>query len=166
MESLKEILLKIEKPLIFASKDNFKNLSHIKDLGKSLNRFLSLLKNDHLTAQSHEVALFVDQLIEIFNDYEWQELEAKQIRIETAMKRLRGIRQFLESTPPYKFMPPKNQPMMQRVSDLKETLTKLELPVQYLKNVGPKWHLVLPQKNQYSRGYTFFLPRTYEDRRE
>ena len=41
MDSLKKILQKIEQPLNFASKDNYKNLSHIKDLGKSLLNLLA-----------------------------------------------------------------------------------------------------------------------------
>ena len=40
MDSQKEILQKIEQPLTFASRDNYKNLSNIKDLGKFLLNFL------------------------------------------------------------------------------------------------------------------------------
>ena len=84
MDSLKEILQKIEQPLIFASKDNYKNLSHIKDLGKSLLNLLSLFKSSLPPASNNDFSSPVEESLEIFSDYDWQKLELKKNKIEKA----------------------------------------------------------------------------------
>ena len=43
MDALNEILQKIDQPLNFAFRDNYKNLSNIKDLGRTLITLLSKL---------------------------------------------------------------------------------------------------------------------------
>ena len=56
---------------------------------------------------------------------------------------------------------------IQRISDLKEALAKLTLPVQYLKGVGPKMAARFAVKKiETVEDLLYFLPRTYEDRRE
>ena len=80
MDSLKKILQKIEQPLIFASKDNYKNLSHIKDLGKSLLNLLSLFKGSLPSVLNNDFSSPVEELLKIFSDYDWQSWNKKNIR--------------------------------------------------------------------------------------
>ena len=86
MDSQKEILQKIEQPLTFAFRDNYKNLSNIKDLGKSLLNLLPKLKDSSLPAGNNNFNNLIDELLEIFSDYDWQKLELKKNKIEKAQQ--------------------------------------------------------------------------------
>ena len=99
MDSLKEILQKIEQPLSFASKDNYKNLSHIKDLGKSLLSLLSLFKGSLPPASNNDFSFPVEELLEIFSDYDWQKLELKKYKIEKAQIILEKLKVVINSSP-------------------------------------------------------------------
>jgi len=166
MDSLKEILRKIEQPLQFASRDHYKNISHIKDLGKFLLNLLPALKDSTLPPDNdfnHDV----DQLLKIFFDYDWQKPELKKSKIEDAQKILSKLKAILEASTAKEPEPPADRQTMERISDLKESFAKLNLPVQYLKGVGPKMAARFAAKKIATvEDLLFFLPRTYEDRRE
>src|SRR4030043_694418 len=167
MDSLKMILQKIEQPLNFASKDNFKNISHIKDLGKSLLNLLASLKSSLPPTANNDAVDCIEELLLIFSDYDWQKLELKKNSIEKAQiiwGKLKGaIFSLPASTPLYA----EDMQAMQRVAHLREVLSKLTLPVQYLKGVGPKMAARFAAKKIATvEDLLFFLPRTYEDRRE
>jgi len=167
MASLKEILQKIEQPLSFAAKDNYKNLSHIKDLGKSLLNLLSLLKSFLPPSSHNDLSSPVEELLEIFSDYDWQKLELKKYKIEKANIILERLKTVISSSPTSGQVHLHDQMTLQRISDLKEALAKLALPVQYLKGVGPKMAARFAVKKiETVEDLLYFLPRTYEDRRE
>ena len=167
MDSLKEILQKIEQPLGFASKDNYKNLSHIKDLGKSLLNLLSLFKSCLPPASNNDFSSLVKELLEIFSDYDWQKSELKKYKIEKAQIILEKLKNVINSSPVPGPLHPQDQQTIQRISDLKEAWAKLTLPVQYLKGVGPKMATRFAAKKIATvEDFLYFLPRTYEDRRE
>jgi ATP-dependent DNA helicase RecG len=166
MDSLKKILQKIEQPLNFASKDNYKNLSHIKDLGKSLLNLLASLKGS-LPAGNNDSSNLVEELLKIFSDYDWQKLELKKNRIEKAQVIWEKLKKAIDSLPAIASAYTDDPQTIQRVSNLKEALSKLTLPVQYLKGVGPKMaQRLLAKKINTVEDLLYFLPRTYEDRRE
>jgi ATP-dependent DNA helicase RecG len=167
MDSLKGILQKIEQPLNFASKDNYKNLSHIRDLGKSLLNLLSLFKSCLPPASKNDFSSSVEELLEIFSDYDWQKLELKKYKIEKAQIVLEKLKNVINSSPTPGTVHPTDQQTIQRISDLKEALAKLTMPVQYLKGVGPKMAARFAAKKIFTvEDLLYFLPRTYEDRRE
>ncbi|MCX5849644.1 MAG: ATP-dependent DNA helicase RecG [Deltaproteobacteria bacterium] len=167
MDSLKKILQKIEQPLIFASKDNYKNLSHIKNLGKSLLNLLSLLKSSLPPASNNDFSSPAEELQEIFSDYDWQKLELKKNKIEKALVILDKIKNVINSSAASETIHPQDHQTIQRISDLKEAWAKLNLPVQYLKGVGPKMAARFATKKISTvEDLLYFLPRTYEDRRE
>lgn len=87
MDSIKEILQKIENPLIFASRDNFKNLSHIKDLGKTILNLLSLLKASLTSGADAELLHMTEELLTIFSDHDWQKLELKKTKLKKQLLR-------------------------------------------------------------------------------
>ena len=166
MDSLKKILQKIEQPLNFASKDNYKNLSHIKDLGKSLLNLLASLKGS-LPAGNNDSSNLVEELLKIFSDYDWQKLELKKTKIEKAQDIWEKLKKAIDSLPAIASAYTDDPQTIQRVSDLREALSKLTLPVQYLKGVGPKMaQRLLAKKINTVEDLLYFLPRTYEDRRE
>ena len=167
MDSTREILHKIENPLIFASKDNCKNLPHIKDLGKSLLNLLSLLKSSLTSVADADFLRHTEELLVIFSDYDWQKLELKKNKIESAMVVLDTMKIAINSSKAYETIHPQDKQTIQRISDLKEALAKLNLPVQYLKGVGPKMAARFAAKKIATvEDLLFYLPRTYEDRRE
>jgi len=167
MDSLKNLLQKIEHPLNFASKDNYKNLSHIKDLGKSLLNLLSLFKSSLPPASNNDFSGNVEELLEVFSDYDWQKLELRKNKIEKALVILEKLKNFINHSPSPGPVHPHDQQTIKRISDLKEALAKLALPVQYLKGVGPKMAARFAAKKIATvEDLLYFLPRTYEDRRE
>lgn len=167
MNSHNVILQKIEQPLIFASRDHFKNLSNIKDLGKTILALLQKLRDVSLTESHPTVANLISDLMDIFFDYDRQKLELKKYKIEEARKLLDSLKSIIESPVTPEPVHPLDEKIEEKITDLKEALAKLHLPVQYLKGVGPKMaERFAAKKISTVEDLLFFLPRTYEDRRE
>lgn len=168
METFNKYLQKIEQPLYFASLNNFKNLSHIKDLGKSLLNLSELLKRSLPPApDGNESSQLADELLNIFIDYDWQKLELKKTKIEKAIRLLDQLKTVINSIPVPGMRQHHDEQAGQRISDLKEALVKMTLPVQYLKGVGPKMaQRFLAKRIINVEDLLYFLPRAYEDRRE
>jgi ATP-dependent DNA helicase RecG len=167
MEAVKKILQKIEQPLQFSSQNNYKNLSHIKDLGKSLLHLLTVLKGSLPFSDESKLLQIVDELISIFKDYDWQKLELKKIKIEKALVLFGQMKTDIDTIPMRGQKQLPDNFTIQRIADLKESLAKLAMPVQYLKGIGPKMaQRFLAKKISNVEEFLYFLPRTYEDRRE
>jgi ATP-dependent DNA helicase RecG len=80
---------------------------------------------------------------------------------------LEKIKNVINFSPVPGHVDPHDQQTIQRISDLKEAFAKLALPVQYLKGVGPKMATRFAAKKISTvEDLLYFLPRTYEDRRE
>ena len=167
MESLKAILQKIERPLNFSSKENYRNLSHIKDLGKTLQRLLALLKDAIPSLSSNDSFKLLEELSEIFSDYDRQNMEIKKNKIKNALLLFEQLKIALDSIPVSQPQHFQDEKTLQRISDLKEAMAKLNVPIQYLKGVGPKMaERFAAKKIATVEDLLYFLPRAYEDRRE
>ncbi len=165
MEAFKKNLQKIEQPLHFASSNNFKNLAHIKDLGKSLLNLLAMLKASLPSGLQDNSLTLVDKLLTLFSNYDELELERRKQTIEKATGLLDELKTAVKLIQATVAQP--DEQSVQRTADLKETLAKLALPVQYLKGVGPKMAQRFGAKKiDNVEDLLLFLPRTYEDRRE
>ena len=163
MESLKALLQKIEQPLIFASKENYKNISHIKDLGKTLLHMLESLKGYLLLASTK----LIEGLLEIFSDYDHKDLEIKKDKIKNSLLLFGELKIVVSSIDEAKPQNLQDANILQRIADLKEAMSKLTVPIQYLKGVGPKMaERFAAKKIATVEDLLFFLPRAYEDRRE
>lgn len=86
MDALNEILQKIDQPLNFAFRDNYKNLSNIKDLGRTLITLLSKLDSFAASFGREEINHEIGALREIFSDYDRQKLELKKEKLKTPSK--------------------------------------------------------------------------------
>ena len=167
MESLKTILQKIEQPLNFASKENYRNISFIKDLGKSLQSILALLKGAVPSFCSNDSFKLLKELSEIFSDYDLKDLEIKKNKIKNALLLFGQLKIALDSIPISQPQHLQDEQTIQRISDLKEAMAKLTVPIQYLKGVGPKMaERFAAKKINTVEDLLYFLPRAYEDRRE
>ncbi len=168
MESFKKNLQKIEQPLNFAAKDDFKNLPHIKDLGKSL---VSLIAQQISaippgTKNSFEPPL--GNMLHIFSDYDAQEISVKKSKITEAaqiLERLMKSMDIFDARRP--ISPHQEEQIAEQITGLKTSFEKLAVPVQFLKGVGPKMAERFAAKKIVDiSDLLYFLPRTYEDRRE
>ena len=167
MESLKTILQKIEQPLNFASKENYRNISFIKNLGKSLQSLLALLKGALPSFCSNDSLKLLEGLSEIFSDYDRQDIEIKKNKIKNALLLFGQLKIAIDSIPVSQPQHLQDEQTIQRISDLKEAMAKLTVPIQYLKGVGPKMaERFAAKKINTVEDLLYFLPRAYEDRRE
>ena len=168
MESLKTILQKIEQPLNFASKENYRNLSHIKDLGKSLLNFWSLFKKcSYRRLAVMILSNFWKNCQKYFLTMTWQKMEIKKNKIKNALLLFEKLKIALDSIPVSQPQHLQDEQTIQRISDLKEAMAKLTVPIQYLKGVGPKMaERFAAKKIATVEDLLYFLPRAYEDRRE
>jgi ATP-dependent DNA helicase RecG len=168
MESFKRNLQKIEQPLNFAAKDNFKNLSHIKYLGRSLSGLITLLVSALEPAARSGFEPPLKKLINIFSDYDTQELDGKKTKISEAAAILEKLKIEVDAVAAKKDLTPHHEEqIVERIIDLKCSGEKLAVPVQFLKGVGPKMAARFAAKKINTiEDLLFFLPRTYEDRRE
>ena len=168
MESFKKNLQKIEQPLNFAAKDDFKNLPHIKDLGKSLVALITLQISAIPPAAKNSFEPPLGNMLHMFSDYDEQDITVKKTKISEAtliLERLKNAAEHFDASKP--FSPHQDEQIAERIADMKASGEKLALPVQFLKGVGPKMALRFAAKKINTvEDLLFFLPRTYEDRRE
>lgn len=168
MESFKNSLLKIEQPLNFAAKDDFKNIPHIKDLGRSMTRLIAHQISAIPPGAKNSFELPLDNMVHIFSDYDEQDIAVKKSKIKEAaliLERIKKIVGVIEARKP--ISPQREEQIAERISDLTASKDKLTQPVQFLKGVGPKMVVRFNAKKiDTVEDLLYFLPRTYEDRRE
>ncbi|HOW57873.1 MAG TPA: hypothetical protein PKZ12_07705, partial [Smithellaceae bacterium] len=168
METLQAIIKKIEQPLQFASRDSSKNLAQIKNLGKSLLNLLAMLKSSLPQLSENDASVITDNLTQVFSDFDRQKLELRKNKLAEALPLLEKLKISIAAIPATgESLKIHDEQTLLRISDIKEALAKLSLPVQYLKGVGPKMALRFAAKKIMSvEDMIYFLPRAYEDRRE
>jgi len=167
MNDFKTYLQKIEQPLNFARRDNFRNLPNIKELGKSLTKLILQFKSSLPDIYSKELSHNFRELEDIFSIYDSQKGEEKKSSILKAISAVETIRKELNSLLVECPSPNHSPRQEETISDLKSSQEKLLMPVQFLKGVGPKMSARLATKKiKTIDDLLHFLPRTYEDRRE
>jgi ATP-dependent DNA helicase RecG len=159
---------KIEQPLNFAAKDDFKNISHIKDLGKSLSGLIAKLLSALGPTSNSGFEFPLKKLLNIFSDYDAQELHVKKTKISEAAAILEKLKIEVDAFDANKNISPHQKEQIdERIADLRTSGEKLMMPVQFLKGVGPKMAARFAAKKINTvEDLLYFLPRTYEDRRE
>ncbi|HOG11403.1 MAG TPA: ATP-dependent DNA helicase RecG [Smithellaceae bacterium] len=167
MESFKKNLQRIEQPLNFAAKDQFKNLPNIRNLGKSLSGLIALQISAIPPAAKNIFGPALDHMMRIFQEYDGKDLQQKKSGIAEAsliLERLKYAADNFDARNPGNLQ---EEQIAARVEDLKISAEKLSAPVQFLKGVGPKMaERFSAKKIQTVEDLLYFLPRTYEDRRE
>lgn len=82
MESFKKNLQKIEQPLKFAARDDFKNLPHIKDLGKSLSALIAQQISSIPPGAKNIFEPPLGNILHIFSDYDAQDITVKKSKFQ------------------------------------------------------------------------------------
>ncbi len=168
METFKVNLKKIEQPIRFAAKDDFKNLSHIRDLGKTLSGLIPpvIASLPGVLKSAFEPPL--GQLMITFSNYDAVDLDVRKSKIAQAAAILDQLVIKIEKYDAHKSMSPEQEEKIaERITDLKICAEKMATPVQFLKGVGPKMAARFASKKITTvEDMLYFLPRTYEDRRE
>jgi len=158
-EELLSILEALEKPLRFASRGGFQNIHKVKDLDQLVDdltlKALSLnISPDQVTA--------IKSLRESFSRYNELQLDGKKELIEGSLNAIAELRGY--NQPPKPVTPPSLNRKTERTGSQGKDLS--QIPIQYVKGVGPKIAEVLAKKGIESvEDALYYSPRKYEDRR-
>jgi len=144
----------LEKPLKFASKDNFKNLSKVKNLGKVIEDITLKLNSE---IQELKLKKELTSLKDSFNNFESKSYDNKIVIVNSALEVIAKLSNKVRVTDD--IPPDKNK------SNNKNEI-KLSDPVRYIKGVGPRISDLLSKKEIHIvEDLLFYFPRKYEDRR-
>ena len=168
METFKLNLKKMEQPVRFAAKDEYKNIPHIKDLGKTMCGLIPSVVSSLPASLKSGFENNLNRLLEIFSDYDAQDVYGKKQKMAQASLLLDQLKAGTETYDAHKTISPQlEEQIAERISDLHLCAEKMAVSVQFLKGVGPKMAARFAAKKITTvEDLLFFLPRTYEDRRE
>ncbi len=153
---LKQILEAIEKPLHYASGNQYANLKNLKGLEPYMGRWLE--KALGLPPDQAREDLF-RRLRTLVAGFDNLPLPEKKSRILEFQKILQGIG--VEDSPS---LPDEPWPDL---TEFRQWRKDLQTPIQYIKGVGPRLSELLKKKNiRTVEDALYFLPRGYEDRRQ
>ena len=175
MEDIREIFEKIEAPLIFSSRNSYKNLPLVKDLEAPMSVFLKKLTsidypfrdNSSSAHDSPEGVTYrktLSGLQKTFSGFDDLTLDKKKGRVERALIFVRELKNLYPCLS--KSHMSKTLPAVDTEDKFSANSEKLSTPVQYIKGVGPKVADLLGRKGlETVEDMLYFLPRRYEDRR-
>lgn len=170
MELLKEILEKIEAPLVFSSKDSYKHLPLIKNFEASMTAFFKQLE-EGLEKYSEQLSCDVQlkntifKLKELILGFDNLSLENKIERVKRMILSLNELKQRMGTSSTMVSSIQDGQ-AVQKLNSYGHNFEKLSLPVRFIKGVGPKISLLLEKKGLNTvEDLLYFVPRRYEDRR-
>lgn len=162
MDDFGDVLEKLKAPLVFSSKNSFRNLFLVRDLGSTMSVFLDELKKSKHPLNEHDENVVL-MLENIFLEFDSRSEEDKKNLISNALKLVENFRECSSHHHPAQSS---NEQTIPAISEMEEFFEKLLLPVQYVKGVGPKIALLLEKKGiKTVEDMLYFLPRRYEDRR-
>jgi len=169
METFKEILEKIEAPLVFSSRDSYRNLSLIKDFEVTMKAFLKQLKHVlHTSAMRQDGEAYGDITSGIEKEilgFDKLSLGEKKERLERAILFLNQLKKLVSECTVISSDIQKEAPF-HTPNNIGLSFEKLSLPVRFIKGVGPKISALLEKKGLKTvEDLLYFIPRRYEDRR-
>ena len=151
-ESFDEIISQLKRPLEFASKNSFANLSHLRDLESTFNslidRAVSFLSHQS-SAVSHQNNLI--KIKDLFSGFDSLSLPEKKERLKTAQNLLEslGVKEFKSLG----------------INSITPQLNNSSTSIQFVKGVGEKRAKLLSKLNiQTIEDALYFIPMRYEDR--
>jgi len=167
MEDILKILDKIENPLIFLSRNSYKNLAVVRDLERTMSGFLDELKAAFLShyreASSADIPEdAIQEFHKTFQGFDSLSISDKKKRVDNAFVYIKELKSLCSDQAPVI----SDDSGIQPEKNLNECFRKLSTDVQYIKGVGPKMGALLGRKGLRNvEDMLYFLPRRYEDRR-
>jgi ATP-dependent DNA helicase RecG len=166
MESLEDILNKMELPVSFAVGDLYDHVSQIKNLEPvmtSLTRRLrDKISHDLPQPQQSELDRLSIELHDLFSGYENLPLAQKRLLVAKARNQLNDIKILLKRVQGI----PRELGRSLAPDPEVNAYAILSRPVQSVRGVGTRIAALLEKKNLFTlEDLLFFLPRRYEDRR-
>ncbi|MCI0455195.1 MAG: ATP-dependent DNA helicase RecG [Candidatus Dadabacteria bacterium] len=157
-EELLRILEAIEKPLKFASKNDFLNIGKVKNLDHLVSDLT--IKALSLSLSGADLSV-IQTLKKSFSGYKELELNSKKRLIERSLDAIAGLKK--DRNPAYSHAPQITHSVVKETS-INEDFS--QIPIQYVKGVGPRIAEILAKKGIKSvEDALYHFPRRYEDRR-
>jgi len=155
MEDILKILDKIENPLIFLSRNSYKNLAVVRDLERTMSGFLDELKAAFLShyreASSADIPEdAIQEFHKTFQGFDSLSISDKKKRVDNAFVYIKELKSLCSDQAPVI----SDDSGIQPEKNLNECFRKLSTDVQYIKGVGPKMGALLGRKRVAERrGY-------------
>ena len=171
MEDPINLVEKIEGPLRFFSRQDFRNIHILKDFEASMARLLSALSEACRTSKTSflmnndRIEAMVRDLGRHFKGFDSLAVDEKKTRIEGALALVDHLKNLM-SSPEATIAGGAGTHGRGQEESPRSAFEKLSLPVRYVKGVGPKLSALLEKKGLMTvEDMIYFLPRKYEDRR-
>jgi len=156
LNNLESIVAAIERPLIFASKNNFSALLNIKGLEELIP---SLVEKALPFISSNKSKNNLINLAQDFKIYKTLTSDEKKVLIKTALLNIKNITTSQNKKPLKKEAPSSN-------TSFTESMHMLSTPIDKIKGVGPKISESLKRMNINNiEDLLYLIPRDYVDRR-
>ncbi len=155
-EDLKQILEALEKPLRFASGNDYANLKTLKALEPYMAHWLEKALALPLSPRRQE--LFNRLMVQV-KGFDGMDLVKKKAQVLEFQKIFNDLK--CEDSAPVPCQP------WPTLAEFRQFRQDLQTPIQYIKGVGPRLSEILKKKNiRTVEDALYFLPRFYQDRRQ
>ena len=152
---LLEILEALEKPLLYASRNDYANLKTLKGVEPYMVRWVE--KAGSLPLSRHQQELFRRLKVQL-PGFDGLDLPSKKARLLELAKIMEEFKMEEFPAPAVEAWP--------TPAEFHQHRKDLQTPIQYIKGVGPRLSEILKKKNiRTVEDALYFLPRAYEDRR-
>ncbi len=152
MNKIHKILEDIEKPLNFAAKNDFKNISKLAGISEYINQMR--IKAVSLSVDS-KTSNYLNEIENNFLQFENKKLSDKKDVVNKSIELINKLKGQVSNKPILKEKQPQHLSKDQRLT-----------PVQFIKGVGPRISRLLEKKGILSvEDILYYFPRRYEDRR-
>ncbi len=155
-EDLRKILEAIEKPLGFASGNDYANLKTLKALEPYIAHWLDKASSLPLSRRRQE--LFTELRLQV-KDFDGMDFSRKKAQILECQKILNDLKCDDPVPLPCELWPTQ--------AEFRQSRQDLRTPIQFIKGVGPRLSEILKKKKiRTVEDALYFLPRLYQDRRQ
>jgi len=152
MNKIHKILEDIEKPLNFAAKNDFKNISKLAGISEYINQMK--IKAVSLSVDS-KTSNYLNEIENNFLQFKNKKLSEKKDIVNKSIELIDKLKGSVSNKPVLKEKQPQHLSKDQRLT-----------PVQFIKGVGPRISRLLEKKGILSvEDILYYFPRRYEDRR-
>ncbi len=156
MNKISKILDDLERPLLFAAKNDFKNIGKLTGTSEYIAQMRIKAISLKVDSKTEKVLSDIESS---FNQFESKSKSEQKEIVSSSLKLINDLKESIVSKPDPTVTKKEQPPKVQ--SNIKS-----DSPVQYIKGVGPKISQMLERKGISSvNDILYYFPRRYEDRR-